>query len=232
MQDMEIMHRESRYVVTVGEDLGGPGDTAPATSLGVVQGMRACLNAIYGTPDVQGRSVAVQGVGAVGEGVVARLARAGAIVSIADVDQEKAERVAASYNVKAVPPEEIHRLPVDVYCPCALGAVLNDQTIPQLRCKVVCGSANNQLAQERDGDLLEQRGILYAPDYIVNAGGALNGIDGFNPGGYNQQRVEDAVSAIYDTVERLILLSREQHIPMYRAADALAEQRIAMARQK
>jgi len=230
VEDIEIMHQETQYAVTVSEALGGPGDTAPPTALGVIHGMRACLNAAYGSPDPEGRSVAVQGVGAVGKEVVAHLVKAGAIVTIADVDQEKIERVAAEYPVQVVAPDEIITLPVDVFCPCALGSILNDQTIAILRCKIVCGSANNQLADEkRHGEMIAQRGILYAPDFIVNAGGALSGIEGIKPGGYNRQRVEEGIARIYDTMEKLIALSQEQQIPTYSAADLLAEQRLVQA---
>ncbi|QBD82698.1 Glu/Leu/Phe/Val dehydrogenase [Ktedonosporobacter rubrisoli] len=231
VRDMEIMRMESPYIVTVSEALGGPGDTAQTTALGVVQGIRACLKAIYGSPELQGRSVAVQGVGGVGKDVVERLVKAGAIVTIADVDQEKVASVAAAHGVRVVPPDEIAQQAVDVYCPCALGAVLNDRSIPELHCKIVCGSANNQLAEERHGDMLEQHGILYAPDYVVNAGGVLAGIDSFNPGGFKRLRAEETIARIYETVEKLIALARAQHIPTYRAADVLAEERIAMVRQ-
>jgi leucine dehydrogenase len=192
--------------------------------------MRACLNAVYGSPNLQGRTVAVQGVGAVGGDVVAQLVKAGAIVTITDVDSEKVAHIAADYGVKTVPPEEIYSLPVDVYCPCALGAVLNDATIPVLRCKLVCGSANNQLAEDRHGDLIAQREIVYAPDYIVNAGGALTNIDSLAPGGFNRQRAHATVARIYQNMEQLLEISRKQGIPTYRAADVLAEQRLARGR--
>jgi len=231
VQDMEVMRMESPYVVTIPEAMGGPGDSAPATAFGVFQGIRACLREVYGSPLPQGRTVAVQGVGAVGKEVVRYLAETGAIVTIADIDQEKTSLLAAQYSVSVVQPEEIHRLDVDVYSPCAMGAVLNDQTIPELRCKIVCGSANNQLAEERHGDLLARQGILYAPDYIVSAGGVINGLDSLNPGGFNRQRAMEKVSHIYKTMGNVIAISKEQNIPTYRAAAVLAEQRIAMIRQ-
>jgi len=231
VQDMEVMRMESPYVVTIPEALGGPGDSAPATAFGIFQGIRACLREVYGNPLSQGRTVAVQGVGAVGKEVVRYLVETGAIVTIADIDQEKTSLLAAQYNVNVVQPEEIHRLDVDVYSPCAMGAVLNDQTIPELRCKIVCGSANNQLAEERHGDLLAREGILYAPDYIVSAGGVISGVDILNPGGFNRQRAMEKVSHIYKTMGNVIAISKEQNIPTYRAADVLAEQRIAMIRQ-
>jgi leucine dehydrogenase len=120
---------------------------------------------------------------------------------------------------------------VDVYCPCALGNVLNDQTLPGLRCKIVCGSANNQLGEERHGDVLQALGILYAPDYIVNAGGLLAGLDSLNPGGFNRPRAMEKISHLYDAMESVIAISKERHIPTYRAADVLAEQRITSIRQ-
>src|SRR6266699_5176932 len=154
-----------------------------------------------------------------------------AIFAIHDIEQAKVEQIAHQYDVKVAYPEEIHALNVHVYCPCALGAVLNDQTLPGLRCKIVCGSATSQLAEDRHGEMLAQRGILYAPDYIVNAGGAMFGVDSLNPGGFNRQRAMETVSRIYETTEKVIALAREQEMPTYRAADLLAEQRIAIVRQ-
>lgn len=230
-EDMLVIRQETPFVVTVPEAWGGPGDSSQATAYGVVQGIRASLKEIYGSPDLQGRTIALQGTGAVGKHALKYLVEAGAIVTIADIDQDRASLVAAEYNLPIVSPEEIHSLSTDVYCPCALGNVLNDQTIPELRCKIVCGSANNQLGEERHGDLLQQRGILYAPDYIVNTGGLLAGLDSLNPGGFNRQRAMEQVSRLYDAMENIIAISKAQNIPTYRAADVLAEQRIAAIRQ-
>jgi leucine dehydrogenase len=230
-EDMLVIRQETPFVVTVPEAWGGPGDSSQATAFGVVQGIRASLKEIYGSPDLQGRTIALQGIGAVGKHALNYLVEAGALVSVADIDQERARLVAAEYNTHLVSPEEIHSLRADVYCPCALGNVLNDQTIPELRCKIVCGSANNQLGEEHHGDLLQQRGILYAPDYIVNTGGLLAGLDSLNPGGYNRQRAMEQVSRLYDAMENIIAISKAQNIPTNRAADVLAEQRIAAIRQ-
>ena len=231
IQDMVLMRMETPYVVTVPESLGGPGNSAVATSFGVFQGIRACLKEAFGNPLPQGRTVAVQGIGAVGDELVKYLLNAGAAVTIADIDQQKVDTLASEYKVNVVPPEKIHTLDVDVYSPCAMGAVLNEHTIPELGCKIVCGSANNQLATEQDGDRLAQRGILYAPDYIVSAGGVISGLDSLQPGGFNRQRAMDTVSHIYRTMGNVIAISKEQGIPTYRAADVLAEQRIATVRQ-
>jgi leucine dehydrogenase len=230
-EDMLVIRQETPFVVTVPEAWGGPGDSSQATAYGVVQGIRASLKEIYGNPDLQGRTIALQGIGAVGKHALKYLVEAGALVSVADIDQERARLVAAEYNTHLVSPEEIHSLRADVYCPCALGNVLNDQTIPELRCKIVCGSANNQLGEEHHGDLLQQRGILYAPDYIVNTGGLLAGLDSLNPGGFNRQRAMEQVSRLYDAMENIIAISKAQNIPTNRAADVLAEQRIAAIRQ-
>jgi leucine dehydrogenase len=230
-EDMLVIRQETPYVVTVPEAWGGPGDSSQATAYGVVQGIRACLKEVYGSPDLQGRTIALQGIGAVGKHALKYLVEAGGIVTTTDIDHERARLVAAQYNAHIVSPEEVNSLRVDVYCPCALGNVLNDQTIPELRCKIVCGSANNQLGEDRHGDLLQAHGILYAPDYIVNAGGLLYNLDSLNPGGFNRQRAMDQVSRLYVAMENIIAISKEQNIPTNRAADVLAEQRIASIRQ-
>jgi leucine dehydrogenase len=231
LDDMVVIRTETPYVVTLPESWGGPGDSSEATAFGLVQGMRACLKEIYGSADLQSRTVALQGVGAVGKHAVPYLVEAGAVVTIADIDQERVKQIASEYNVRVVYPEEIHALNVDVYCPCALGGILNDQSLPELQCKIVCGSANNQLVDDRHGDMLQQRGILYAPDYIVNAGGVLSGLDSLRPGGFNRQRAMERVARIYETMDHVIAIAREQKVPTYRAADVLAEQHIAMVRQ-
>ncbi|HET9922281.1 MAG TPA: Glu/Leu/Phe/Val dehydrogenase dimerization domain-containing protein [Ktedonobacteraceae bacterium] len=231
LREMEIMRLETPYVVTLPESWGGPGDSSPATAFGVLQGMRACLKAVFGSADLQGRSVAVQGVGAVGHDIVRHLVEGGAVVTVADVDEERVQAMVRQFGVQVTAPEAISRLAVDVYCPCALGGTLNAQSIPELRCAIVCGSANNQLAQDTDGDMLDQRGILYAPDYIVNAGGVISGLDSLNPGGFNKQRALEKVARLYDAMESVIAIAKEQHAPTYRAADLLAERRIAHGRQ-
>jgi leucine dehydrogenase len=231
LDDMQVMREESPYIVTLPESWGGPGDSSQATAFGVYQGIRACLKEVYGSPEVRDRTVAVQGAGAVGHHIVQYLAEAGASIMLTDIDQHKVDLLATQYGAHVVHPTEIHRLAVDVYCPCALGGVLNDQTIPELHCKIVCGSANNQLIADYHGDLLQQRGIVYAPDYIVSAGGVVTGVDSLHPGGFNRQRAMEKVARIYETMERVLTLSKEQDVPTYRAADLLAEQRIATARQ-
>jgi leucine dehydrogenase len=151
-------------------------------------------------------------------------------VTIADIDEESMRTISNQYAVEVVSPQEIARLEVDVYCPCAMGGTLSECSIPELRCKIVCGSANNQLAQDSDGELLHQRGILYAPDYIVNAGGVICGLDSLNPGGFNHERAMEKVGQLYNAMESVIAIARERQLPTYRAAALLAEQRIAQGR--
>jgi len=226
-QDMEIIGLETSHVFS----LPAEEEVAHFTAFGVVQATRACLQHIYGSADLQGRTVAVQGVGAVGSDVVRRLVEAGATVTVADTDQDKVDHITKTYPVTSAHPDEIHSRPVDVYCPCALGAMLNERTLPELRCKIVCGAANNQLANEGCGDRIAQHGILYAPDYIVNAGGLIAYADGRHPTGFSRQRAMAAVARIYDMTEQVLALAKEQDIPTFRAADRLAEQRIASVRQ-
>ncbi|HET8844036.1 MAG TPA: Glu/Leu/Phe/Val dehydrogenase dimerization domain-containing protein [Ktedonobacteraceae bacterium] len=230
--DMEVMRLETPYIVTVSEERGGPGDTSLITAYGVLQGMLACLEEVYGKPTLEGRSVAIQGVGGVGATLVDYLAKAGATITIADVDQQKVQAVAARYSmVKIMSPEEMHKLEVDIYSPCALGAGLNDQTLPNLRCKIVCGGANNQLAEERHGTMLARQGIVYAPDYIVNAGGVIAGAESLAVGGFHQQRAMKQVERIYQTMKKVFSIARERELPTYQAANILAEERLAIMRQ-
>jgi leucine dehydrogenase len=233
VSDMDIVREGTSYVVTTSEALGGTGDTSTVTGYGVLQGIRACLEEVYGSSELAGRTVAVQGVGGVGSALVHFLAEAGADVTVADVDQQRAQDIASRYHtVRVVQPEEIHQLAVDVYSPCALGAVLNDQTLPTLRCKIICGGANNQLAEERHGAMLAERGIIYAPDYIVNAGGVIVGAISLMAGSFDQQGAMKLVERIDQTMREVFSIAREQHLLTYQAADRLAELRLARARQK
>ncbi|GHO67504.1 leucine dehydrogenase [Ktedonobacter sp. SOSP1-52] len=232
VEDMDIIRAETRHVVTVSEAWGGPGDTSSVTAHGVFQGIRACLEEVYGNPQPEGRTIAVQGVGGVGSALVHALVEAGANVTVADVNQQHVEAVTTLYpQVQVVSPEDIHRLAVDVYSPCALGAGLNDQTLPALRCKIICGGANNQLAEEYHGEMLAERGIVYAPDFIVNAGGIIVGAESLSRSGFHPQRALKQVERIYQTMRNVLSYAQEQQIPTHQAATSLAEQRLAMIQQ-
>jgi leucine dehydrogenase len=233
LRDMEYIRMETPYVVTLPSSWGGAGPIAPATAFGVVQAMKACCRAVFGTDRLNRLRVAVQGLGAVGSEVVPLLVREGAEVIVTDIDPERVAQISAQHQVSAVKPEAIYDIEMDIFCPCAVGGILNDETIPRLAARIVCGSANNQLREERHGDLLEERGILYAPDYIANAGGTIYDTDRFNPGGFNRERAMTNVARIYETMEALLRIRAEQRIPTHRAADLLAEQRLeSVARAK
>lgn len=229
-RDMAFIRMETRHVATAPPSWGGSGPLAPATAFGVVQSMRACLAALDGSDDLAGRSVAVQGVGAVGRLVVEHLVEAAARVVVSDIDMARVQELVARFGVQAVSPEQITGLDVDIFCPCALGGVINDDSVERLRCRIVAGSANNQLAAAHHGDRLHERGILYAPDYVANSGGAIAGTDPFLPGGYDHDRAMAAVARIKDQMARVLKIAREQNLPTYKAADVLAEQRLAAAR--
>ncbi|HEX4835282.1 MAG TPA: Glu/Leu/Phe/Val dehydrogenase dimerization domain-containing protein [bacterium] len=230
LREMEYMRMETPYVVTLPASWGGAGPIAPATALGIVQGMKACARAVYENESLEGRTVTVQGLGAVGSEVVPLLVTEGARLVVTDIDPEKVEAITRQVSVTTADPEKIVGWDADIFCPCALGGVINAETIPLFKVKIICGSANNQLREERDGQEIEARGILYAPDYIVNAGGTIFDTDRLNPGGFNRERAMTNVSRISETMSSLIRISREERIPTYRAADLLAERRIEAVR--
>jgi leucine dehydrogenase len=229
LEDMEYIHMETPYVITLPQYLGGVGPISPLTAFGVIQGMRACAQAVFGSDDLQGMTVAVQGVGSVGSSLVEQLIQMRARVVVTDIDPEKVNALTDRFAVEKASPKEICDVGCEIFAPCALGAIINDQTLPRLRCKIVCGAANNQLAEERHGEALAQKGILYGPDYIVNAGGAIYDADRLT-GGVNLVRGREKVARIYQNTERVIALAKSKGIPTYRAADLLAEERIEALR--
>src|ERR671911_182789 len=172
-EDTETIYKETSYVLSLPEHLGGPGDVAPATALGSIEAMRACAKRVWGTPDLAGRSVALQGLGAVGYEALRLLVGSGSRVVVTDLDEEKVRRAQEEFGVEAVPAEDIYEQDVDIFGPYALGAVINDQTIPRIKARIVAGSANNVLAEERHGTDLEKRGISYAVDFVANSGGTV-----------------------------------------------------------
>ncbi len=230
LREMEYMRMETPYVVTLPASWGGAGPIAGATAVGVVAGMKACARAVYGSESLEGRTVAVQGLGAVGSEMVPLLVKEGARIVATDIDQEKVDAIVSQFGIDTVAPDGITGVAADIFCPCALGGIINAETLSHLTAKVICGSANNQLKAERDGEEVAARGILYAPDYIVNAGGTIFDTDRLNPGGFNRERAMTNVSRIYETMSSLIRISREEGIPTYRAADLLAERRIEAVR--
>ena len=219
--DMDVIGDRTAHVFCRSVGNGGSGDPSVHTALGVFHGIRATLAHAFGSDDPAGRRVLVQGAGAVGGKLAGLLAEAGATVLVSDVDEERARATGAP----TVPPEAALETECDVYSPCALGATLNGGSIPKLRCRVVAGGANNQLATPEDGELLRAQGILYAPDYVINGGGALHGI-GLEHLGWDAERLEREVAAIGDTLARIYVESDTEGIPTHEAAERLAAERL------
>ena len=226
LEDMETIYSETDHVVTLPEHAGGAGDISPATALGSIQAMRACAKRAWGTPELRGKSVALQGLGVVGSKALKMLVEEGAEVTVADIDEEKVGKAVDEFGVKAVDPEDIYGQEVDIFAPYALGAVINDDTIPRLKAKVVAGAANNILAEERHGDELERRGIVYAVDFVANSGGTIFDTDRYRKGGFRPERAMTNVRRIFERIEEIFDISARERIPYYRAAERLAEERI------
>jgi leucine dehydrogenase len=224
VNDMEYVLKETEYVTGVHQVHGGSGDPSPFTAYGTVQGLLAALNVRFGDEDVGKYSYAVQGVGHVGLEFVRLLREYGAKVWVTDINQELVQRAADEFGAEAVDLDEIYDVPADVYAPCALGGTVNATTLPRLKCKIICGAANNQLATDEIGDEVEKRGILYAPDYAVNAGGLMN--VSLEIDGYNRERAMRMMRTIYYTLGKIFQISKRDKIPTYKAADRVAEERI------
>jgi leucine dehydrogenase len=226
LEDMETVYSETDHVVTLPEHAGGAGDISPATALGSIEAMRACAKRVWGSPDLTGRSVALQGLGMVGSKALPMLVEAGAEVVVTDVDKQKVEKAVNEFGVRAVEPADIYDQDVDIFAPYALGAVINDDTISRLKVKVVAGSANNILADERHGDELEKRGIVYAVDFVANSGGTIFDTDRYRKGGFQPERAMTNVRRIFERIEEIFDIADRDEVPYYRAAERLAEERI------
>lgn len=220
--DMEFVRKETNHVAGLQDRSGDP---SPRTARGVFRAMQAAARHCWGSDDLSGKIVAIQGCGHVGNHLAGELHGAGARLVVTDVDKERARATASACNATAVAPEEIYSAKADIFAPCALGGIINDQTIPQLRVQIVNGGANNQLLESRHGDLLEQRGILYSPDYAANAGGIISG-SCIEMMGWDVPRMLAKVDAIYDTLLKIFAIAQREHIPTYKAADKLAEERL------
>lgn len=222
--DMDQIHLETDYVTGITSYSGTAGNPSPVTALGIYSGMRATAKEAFGTESLSGKVVAVQGVGNVAYHLCKLLHEEGAKLVITDINKAAVNRAVEDFGAKAVDPDDIYDVDCDIYAPCALGATINDDTIPRLKAKVVAGSANNQLKTHQHGDILHEKGILYAPDYVINAGGVINVADELI--GYNRERALKNVERIYTNLEQVFEISNREQIPTYLAADRLAEQRI------
>lgn len=224
-KDMEYIKMETDHVCGLPESMGGGGDPSPVTAYGVYMGMKASARQVWGTDKLAGKKVVVQGVGHVGENLVKHLTNDGAIVFVADINQDALANISKNYKAQVVKNEDVFSLDVDIYAPCALGATLNSVTIPQLKCAIVSGAANNQLADENEhGKMLLDRGILYAPDFLINAGGLINVYQELQ--GYNRDRAMRATETIYDVTTNIFKKAKEENISTQEAAKRLAEKRI------
>jgi leucine dehydrogenase len=224
VNDMEYVYRETEFVTGVHQVHGGSGDPSPFTAYGTLQGLMATLQAKFGNEEVGNYSYAVQGVGHVGMEYVKLLRERGAKVFVTDINSALVQRAVDDYGAEAVASDQIYDVDADVYSPCALGGTINENTLDRLKCKVICGAANNQLATNEIGDEVQRRGILYAPDYAVNAGGLMN--VSLEIDGYNRERAMRMLRTIHFNLARIFEISKRDSIPTYMAADRMAEERI------
>ena len=227
--DMEWVAQETSHVTGLPVNLGGSGDPSETTAYGIYQGMKACAMDVWGTDSLGGRTIAIQGFGKVASYLAGHLMKEDARLIVTDISQSALDRAREQDLEVLEDPLAIYGVDCEIFAPCALGGILNDETIPRLKCKVVAGSANNQLLEDRHASTLQKRGILYAPDYIINAGGVINiSLEMGQP--YDEETALERVARIYDTVNRVINLARTNDITTARAADRLAEERIAAKR--
>jgi leucine dehydrogenase len=222
--DMDVVAMETRFVTGRSISHGGGGDPSINTAYGVLQGMRAVAEELWKDTDLTDRHVVVQGVGKVGSHLCRLLHEAGARLTVADVDLDNVARAVKEFGVDTVEPDKAHAVACDIYAPCALGAVVNDDTIPELKCAAVAGSANNVLARDEHGYALRQAGILYAPDYVINAGGLINVADELQ--GYSAERATAKVEGIFGTLRTIFHRAKAEGIPTSEAADRLAKDRM------
>jgi glutamate dehydrogenase/leucine dehydrogenase len=224
--DMDVVGERSSFVFAKTEAAGGSGTSAPATAVGVLNGLRVAAAHAFGDDDLAGRTVAVQGVGAVGEPLARELAEHGARLVLADVDDVRAKELAQALDAETAGTEEIYDAGCDVFAPCATGGVLSRETIPRLRCRVIAGAANNQLAEPEDADRLAERGILYAPDYVVNAGGMIH-LASLEMLGEDLAARDERLRGIGDTLGEVFARAQRRGISTAAAADAIVEERLA-----
>lgn len=228
--DLEIVRRSTKYVSGLSRDDGGSGNPSPYTAYGVYLGVRAALGWAYGNDDPKGKTIAVQGVGAVGGGLAERLSEAGAKVFAADRNQKRLDELSKSHGIEQIAADEILTMECDLLAPCALGGILNDDSIPKLRTKVIAGAANNLLLKPEHGKALADRDVLYAPDYVINAGGIVNVSVEFHDGGYNEEVAMRKIERIPQALKELWTIAKEEDIAPSDAADRLAQRIIAEAK--
>lgn len=225
-KDMLYVSMETKHVTGLPESMGGGGDPSPVTAYGVYMGMKASAQEAWGNDGLSGKRIAVQGVGHVGENLVKHLSEEGAKVYITDINEEQLKSVSSKYKCEVISSDKLFSTPIDIYAPCALGATLNTENINQLSCSVIAGAANNQLADEViHGKMVMEKGMIYAPDFLINAGGLINVYQELI--GYNRQRALNETEKIYDFTLAIIRKSKKDNMPTYLAAKHVAEKRIS-----
>jgi len=229
--EMVNIRKETKYVAGLPEEMGGSGDPSPVTAYGVFCGMKAAAKTAYGTDSMAGRKVAIQGAGNVGRYLTGHLVEEGAIVFLTDIHDDKLAAIKAEYPaVNIVKPDAIYDVEMDIYSPCALGATVNDETLAKLKCSVIAGAANNQLADEqKHGAAVMAKGILYAPDFLINAGGIIN--CAWERKGYNRKAALNQTENIYNTAMAIFKRSQAERIPTFLAANEAAEHRVRSMRE-
>ncbi|AUJ26322.1 MULTISPECIES: Leu/Phe/Val dehydrogenase [Virgibacillus] len=224
VQDMDTIHMETDFVTGISPESGSSGNPSPVTGYGVYKGMKAAVKEAFGDDSLTGKTVAVQGIGNVAYALCEHLHKEGANLVVTDINEQAVQRAVEAFNAKAVKPDAIYDVDCDIYAPCALGATINDDTIPRIKAKVIAGSANNQLKESRHGDMIHKQGVVYAPDYVINSGGVINVADELQ--GYNYDRAMKKVETIYDSLLKVFAIARRDNIPTYLAANRMAEERI------
>ena len=229
MSDMEWVRKETKYVTGISRALGGGGDPSPVTAFGTFTGMKACVKKVFGSDSLKDRKISIQGIGHVGTYLVELLHKEGAKLYISDIDEEKLKSVAKKYACEVVNNDNIYELEVDIFAPCAMGGIINDTTIPKLKCAIIAGAANNQLEKEKKhGKALLDKGILYAPDYVINAGGIINIYNELQ--GYNHEKAMSQTENIYQILTEVLDYAEKEGVPTPVASKIYAEKRIEAAR--
>ncbi len=225
VRDMEYVKMETPYVTGISKALGGSGDPTPVSAYGVYIGMKACAKERWGNDSLEGKKIVVQGAGRVAKHLCEHLAGEGANLIVTDISESKLKRLAEKIDFEAVDPDEVYDVEGDIFAPTALGGILNDETIPRLKFEIVAGGANNQLEDEKKhGKMLLEKGILYAPDYVINSGGLINVANEL--GGYRQDRALKQAESIYYIMTNVLKLSEKLNIPTNEASNMLAEERL------
>lgn len=225
VEDMDLIHMETDFVTGISATDGSSGgDPSPVTAYGIYKGIKASAKEAFGDASLEGKTIAVQGVGNVAFTLCEHLHKEGAKLIVTDINKDAVNRAVEAFGAKAVDPNDIYSVDCDIYSPCALGATLNDETLSVLKAKVIAGSANNQLKTAKHGEIIHEKGIVYAPDYVINSGGVINVADELI--GYNPERALKKVEGIYEILLNVFEISRKENIPTAIAADRMAEKRI------